>query len=84
MSRLTITLRDDRYQALKETAARQRKTIGQIVDESLEFYGVKTYARAMQLLKRARARATLTEEQAMELAVRETRAERRLRAARAK
>lgn len=83
MSRLTITLRDERYQALKETAARQRKTIGQIIDESLDLYGVKTRSRAQELLQRAWARATLSEGEATEIAVRETLAQRRKKAGRA-
>lgn len=82
MSRLTITLRDERYQALKETAARQRKTIGQIVDESLDLYGVKTRLDATQILRRAWANATLNEEKAIALGVKETRAYRREKVAR--
>ena len=32
MSRLTITLSEPRYRALKETAAQRGKTIGQLID----------------------------------------------------
>ena len=42
MTRLTITLSEPRYRALKETPAQRGKTIGQLVDESLDFYGVKS------------------------------------------
>jgi protein-tyrosine phosphatase len=39
-----------------------------LIDESLEFYGVKTTDEASDIVRRARARSGLTEEQAMELA----------------
>ena len=37
MSRITITLSDKLHQALKETAARQRRSIGSIIEESLRY-----------------------------------------------
>ena len=43
VSRLTITLSDERYRALKEASAQRGKTIGQLIDESLEFYGIKSH-----------------------------------------
>ena len=76
MSRLTITLTDERHRALKEAAARSGKTIGQIVEESLELYGIKTQAQARELVAKARRRANLDEQQALDTAVEETRAER--------
>ncbi|NCC26423.1 MAG: CopG family transcriptional regulator, partial [Deltaproteobacteria bacterium] len=42
MPRLTITLSDERHMALKAAAARSQKTIGSIIEESLELYGIKT------------------------------------------
>ena len=42
MSRLTITLSESRYRALKQAAAQRDKTIGQLIDESLDFYGIKS------------------------------------------
>lgn len=42
MSRLTIALSEDRYRAVKEAAAQRGKTIGQLIDESLDFYGIKS------------------------------------------
>lgn len=77
MSRLTITLPDDLHSALKEAAARRRKTIGDLVAESLVFYGIKTTESARQLVEKARARAALDERQALEVAVEETRRARR-------
>ena len=53
------------------------KTIGQLVEESLEFYGIKSVRSAEALVAKARARAGLTERQALSLAVAETRAARR-------
>jgi len=79
MSRLTIALSDDLHQALKETAARQRRTIGEVVAESLVAYGVKTRATAEDLVRRARRQAGLSEPQALRAAVGETRAARRAR-----
>ncbi len=77
MSRLTITPSENRYRALKEAFAHRGRTIGQLVDESLEFYGIKTRDDAAELVKRARSRAKLTESTAVKLAVNETRATRR-------
>ena len=42
LSRLTITISETRYRALKEASAQRDKTIGQLIEESLEFYGIKT------------------------------------------
>lgn len=47
MSRLTITLSEARYRALKEASARRAKTIGELIDESLEFYGIKSREEAV-------------------------------------
>ncbi|MBI3370913.1 MAG: CopG family transcriptional regulator [Betaproteobacteria bacterium] len=77
MSRLTITLSDARYRALKEASARRDKTIGQLIEESLELYGIKTREDAQALVQRARRRAGLGEAQALALAEREVKAARR-------
>ena len=77
MSRLTITLSEPRYRALKEAAAQRHKTIGQLIDESLDFYGIKSREEALDLVRRARARSTLSESQALALAQEEVSAERR-------
>ena len=76
MSRLTITLSEPRYRALKETAAQRGKTIGQLIDESLDFYGIKSNEQALDLVRRARARNALSEEQALALAQAEVQAAR--------
>lgn len=77
MSRLTITLSERRYRALKEASARRNKTIGQLIEESLEFYGIKPQEDASALVQRARARAALDEASALALANREVDAARR-------
>lgn len=77
MNRLTITLSDSRYRALKEAAVHRGKTIGQLIEESLEFYGIKTRDDARALVRRARARSRLAESDALKLAVKETHAARR-------
>jgi len=79
MARLTITLSDERHRALREAALKRRKTIGQLIEESLEFYGIKTAESAEQLLAKARRHAGLSEAQALRLAIDETRAIRRRR-----
>jgi hypothetical protein len=77
MARLTITLSDDRHLALREVAAKRRKTIGRLIEESLDFYGIKTTRSAEDLVAKARARAALGEADALRLATAETRAARR-------
>ena len=68
MSRLTITLSESRYRALKEASALRDKTIGQLIDESLDFYGIKSREDARDLVKRARAQAGLSESDALAVA----------------
>ena len=79
MARLTITLSDGRYQALKETAARRGKTIGATIEECLDRAGSKTVASAADLVAQVRQRSSLSEAAAVALAVKETRATRRRR-----
>ncbi|MDZ7666221.1 MAG: ribbon-helix-helix protein, CopG family [Desulfotignum sp.] len=74
MSRLTITLDDDLHQALKETAARQGRSIGKIIEESLVLRGIKSMTHARQLVEQARIRAGCSDEEAIRLAVEETHA----------
>ena len=77
MSRLTITLSEQRYRALKEASAQRNKTIGQLIDESLEFYGIKSRDEARELVRRARAHSKMTADQAMAAAQEQVRAVRR-------
>jgi hypothetical protein len=79
MSRLTITLSDARYRALKEASAQRSKTIGQLIDESLDFYGIKPREDALELVRRARARSKLSEKQAIAVAQEEVKTARRRR-----
>ncbi len=76
MSRLTITLSEKRYRALKQACAQRNKTIGQLIDESLDFYGIKSQDDAHALVQRARQRSGLTENQALIAAQREVKAAR--------
>lgn len=77
MSRLTITLSDARYRALKEAAAQRDKTIGQLIEESLEFYGIKSRESALDLVRQARSRSKLSDDAAMAIALDEVQAVRR-------
>jgi hypothetical protein len=79
MARLTITLSDARYRALKETAARRGKTIGATIEECLDRAGIKSVASAVDLVARVRRQSGLSEAAALTLAVKETRAARRRR-----
>ncbi len=79
VSRLTITLSEARYRALKEASAQRDKTIGQLIDESLDFYGIKSREDALELVRRARARSLLTNDQALVVAQEQVRAVRRKR-----
>jgi len=76
MARLTVTLPDGLHRALKESAARRDTTIGELVAESLVFYGIKTSAAADELLASARAHSGLSEDEAVALANEETHAQR--------
>ncbi len=76
MSRLTITLEDNLHRALKETAARQGRSIASIIEESLRLRGIRDRASARALVEKARQRANLESEAALELAVNETSAAR--------
>ena len=71
MSRLTITLSDGRYRAVKEAPAQRGKTIGQLIDESLDFYGIKSRAQALDVVRQVRTRSQLSEQRAMALALQE-------------
>ena len=77
MSRLTITLSEARYRALKEASAVRDKTIGQLIDESLDLYVIKSRQDARELVRRARAHSKLTEDQAQAVAKTEVQAVRR-------
>jgi len=77
MSRLTVTLDDDLHRALKETAARQGRSITSIIEESLRLRGIRDQASARALVAQARKRAQLDSDAALELAVEQTRAARK-------
>ena len=76
MARLTITLDDHLHQALKEAAARQGRTIGTIIEESLQLRGIKPLAHARELVAQSQRASYLAETEALDLAVEETRAHR--------
>jgi len=77
MSRLTITLDDNLHRALKETAARQGRSIASIIEESIRLRGIRDRKSAHDLVEQARARAGLVEKDALALTVDETHAARR-------
>ena len=73
MIRLTISLADRTHRALKETAARQNRSMGSIIEESLELRGIRPYDTAKDVVAKARAKSRLEADRAMDLAVEETR-----------
>lgn len=77
MPRMTITLSDETHQALKEASIRQHRPIATIIEESLRFRGIKPQMQARALVQTARARGELHEDDALTLAVEETRKARR-------
>lgn len=77
MSRQTITLSDEVWIALKETSIKRKKPVGQIIEESLRAYGIKTRENALDLLRMAQRRSNLAEEEALDLSIEETRKTRR-------
>jgi len=76
MPRLTITLTDRAHQALEDAADRQGRSMSAIIEESLELAGILRARTARGIVARARASAGLSDEDAMAIAVRETRAHR--------
>ena len=73
MPRLTISLSDRTYRALKEAAARQNRSMGSIIAESLELRGIRSYDTVKEIVSRTRAKSGLSADEAMVLAVEETR-----------
>ncbi len=73
MTRLTISLADPTHRALKETAARQNRSMGSIIEESLKLRGIQPLDTAREIVAKARAQSRLDADQAMAVAVKETR-----------
>ena len=72
MPRLTIRLTDRTYRALKEVAARQGRSMGSLIEESLELRGILPSDVAQEVVARARSSAGLSNDEARAIAVRET------------
>ena len=73
MPRLTIRLTDRTHRALKEAAARQGRSMGALIEESLELRGILPTDTAREIVARARSSTGLSDDDAMAIAVRETR-----------
>ena len=73
MPRLTISLAERTHRALKEAAARQNRSMASIIEESLELRGIQPCDTAMEIVARAQASSALSDNDAMALAVEETR-----------
>lgn len=77
MPRITISLSPERLRALKSAAARRGKTIGELVEESLEASAIKPESTVVDILARARAHSRLPATAAAKLSIEETRKVRR-------
>ena len=73
MRRFTINSADRMHRALKEATGRQNRSVGSIVEESLELRGVRIWCATKDIVAEARAKAALNADDAMALAVEETR-----------
>ena len=73
MPRLTISLTDRTHRALKEAAARRNRSMGSIIEESLELRGIQPYDAVEDIVAIARAKSRLRADDATTLAVEETR-----------
>ena len=73
MLRVTISLSAKTFRALKEAASRQNLSMGSIIEESLELRGIFPYDTAREMIPKARAKSGLSADEAMALAVEETR-----------
>ena len=73
MPRLTISLNEQTHRALKEAAARQNRSMGAIIEESLVLRGIRPFEAVEEIVARARANSGLSADEAMALAVDETR-----------
>ena len=72
MPRLTISLTDRTYRALKEEAARQGPSIDALIEQCLVLRGIVPTDTAQEIVARARSAAGMIEDEAMAIAVRET------------
>lgn len=73
MPRLTISLTDRTHRALKEAAARRNRSMGSIIEESLELRGIQPNDAVEDIVAMARAKSRLGADDAMTLVVEETR-----------
>ena len=73
MRRFTISLADRMHRALKEATGRQNRSMGSIVENSLELRGIRLCGTTEDIVAEARAKAALNADDAMALAVEETR-----------
>ena len=73
MPRLTISLNERMHRALKEASVRQNRSMSAIIEESLELRGIRPVDAVEEIVARARASSGLSADEAMALAVDETR-----------
>lgn len=73
MPRVTIRLSDRTYRALKEAAFRQNRSMGSIIEESLGLRDPRPNDTARKIVAKVRAKSGLRADEAMALAVEETR-----------
>jgi hypothetical protein len=79
MPEFTIRLSEETHSALRSTAASNGGTIDELVENCLRQAGLLTARRALAWVREAREGSPLSDEEALELALTETRAVRRER-----
>lgn len=73
MARLIINPDGRTHPALEEGAARQKRSMDSIIEESLEMRGIQPFGSAGEIAAKGRAKFGLDTEEAMAPAVEETR-----------
>ena len=73
MTRLTISLSETTYRALREASTREGRSMASIVEESLLLRGIRPENSARDIVAKVRSRSRLNADQDMKLAVEETR-----------
>ena len=68
MPRLTISLSDRTHRALRVAAARQNRSVGSIIEESLERRGIGLYDTPKEIVAKAREKSGLRADEAMPIA----------------
>ncbi len=73
MPRVTLRLSDERYEALRDAAVMRGTSMSRLVDDALLFAGIGVTTDTISILEEASTESGVSEEEAMHLALAETR-----------